>query len=217
MTEQQYQTIAGLSLVSRFLYQAFHQSPTAEFIDAIYQNDLIGQWPLDADNDSVEKGLELLGNKPELKPLAEDFQALFIGPDVLKAAPWASVYLTEEQTIFGQPTLAIKAFYSQFGIEIDTGEREPEDHIGLIFTFLAHLTELALQQEVDENKPSPILCALEKFLSEHVLTWAPRMLHIMREQAETDFYRGISFAAEGTLRQFAQLVKADYRIVKLYR
>ncbi|MBY5946167.1 molecular chaperone [Photobacterium rosenbergii] len=217
MTEQQYQTIAGLSLVSRFLYQALHQSPTAEFIDAIYQNDLIGQWPLDADNDSVEKGLDLLGNKPELKPLTDDFQALFIGPDVLRAAPWASVYLTEEQTIFGQPTLAIKAFYSQFGIEIDTGEREPEDHIGLIFTFLAHLTEMALQQEVDENKPSPILCALEKFLSEHVLTWAPRMLHIMREQAETDFYRGISFAAEGTLRQFAQLVKADYRIVKLYR
>ncbi|MGR5063063.1 TorD/DmsD family molecular chaperone [Photobacterium sp. DNB22_13_2] len=217
MTEQQFQTVAGLSLVSRFFYQAFHQAPTADFVDAIYQNALIGQWPLDADNDSLVQGLELLKYKPDLKTLADDYQALFIGPDVLKAAPWASVYLTEEQILFGQPTLAIKAFYAQFGIEIDTGEREPDDHIGLIFTFLAHLTEMALQQDIDEDKPSPILCALEKFLTEHVLTWAPRMLHIMREQADTDFYRGISFAAEGTLRQFAQLVKADYRIVRLYR
>lgn len=217
MTEQQFQTVAGLSLVSRFFYQAFHQAPSAEFIDAIYQDALIEQWPLDADNDSLEQGLALLKRKPDLKGLSTDFQDLFIGPDALKAAPWASVYLTEEQTTFGQPTLAIKEFYAQFGVEIDTGEREPEDHIGLIFTFLAHLTEMALQQDIDDDKPSPVLCALEKFLTEHVLTWAPRMLHIMREQAETDFYKGISLAAEGTLRQFAQLVKADYRIVRLYR
>ncbi|MGF1684141.1 molecular chaperone TorD family protein [Photobacterium makurazakiensis] len=217
MTEQQFQTLAGLSLVSRFFYQAFHQAPTAEFVDAIYQESLIEQWPLDADNDSLAQGLELLKQQPDIKSLSVDFQTLFIGPDALKAAPWASVYLTEEQTIFGQPTLDIKAFYAQFGIEIDTGEREPEDHIGLIFTFLAHLSEMALQQDLDEDKPSPLLCALEKFLTEHVLTWAPRMLHIMRDEAETDFYKGISFAAEGTLRQFAQLVKADYRIVRLHR
>lgn len=217
MTEQQFHTIAGLSLVSRFFYQAFHQAPSAEFIQSIYQDDLIQQWPLEANNDTLEQGLALLKQQPDMAAINHDFADLFIGPNALKAAPWASVYLTEEQTLFGAPTAAIKQFYLQFGVEIDTGEHEPDDHIGLIFSFIAHLCEMALQQDIAHDQPSPLLCALEKFLSEHVLTWAPRMLHIMREEASTDFYKGISLAAEGTLRQFAQLTKADYRIVRLYR
>ena len=217
MTEQQFHTVAGLTLVSRFFYQAFHQAPSTDFIHAIYQESLIEQWPLDVNNDALAQGLALLKQQPDMAAINQDFADLFIGPNALKAAPWASVYLTEEQTLFGAPTAAIKQFYLQFGVEIDTGEHEPDDHIGLIFSFIAHLCEMALQQDIADDQPSPLLCALEKFLAEHVLTWAPRMLHIMRDESTTDFYKGMSLAAEGTLRQLAQLTKADYRIVRLYR
>ncbi|MGR5117217.1 TorD/DmsD family molecular chaperone [Vibrio astriarenae] len=215
MLKQDSQTFYGLSLVCRLLYRALHQSPDDEFINAIYSEELFRDWPVAVTNETLQEGLDLIAQRPALQEATDDFADLFIGPNKLAAAPWASVYLTEEQTTFGPQTLAIRDFYAQFGVEIQTGEREPDDHIGLIFSFMAHLCELTAQQfELDQNTQ---VCPITRFLSEHVLTWAPRMLQTMKKNATTPFYQGIAMVAEGTLRQLAQLTTAQYKIVTLYR
>ena len=223
MTQQEQQLLAGLDIACRFFYQSFHHSPTQPFIQLMKDEQLLENWPLPTENEKVAEGLKLLDSSLELSAdtvmatAGDDFAELFIGPNALKAAPWASVYLSEEQTTCGEATLAIKAFYREFGIEIDTGENEPEDHIGLIFAFLAHLTGQALENIDQEETVQPWLCACRSFLTDHVLTWAPRFLEIMRENARTDFYQGMSLLAEGTLQQFAERVEAEYKIVRLYR
>ena len=85
-----------------------------------------------------------------------------------------------------------------------------------MFAFLAHLSGQALEQG-NEESAQPWQCAMRSFLTDHVLTWAPRFLEIMRENAKTDYYKGISVLAEGTLKQCATLVGADYKTVRLYR
>ncbi|MGI9274979.1 MAG: TorD/DmsD family molecular chaperone [Endozoicomonas sp.] len=223
MTPQEPQLLAGLDIACRFFYQAFHHAPIQPFLQLMKDEQLLEDWPLPTESDKVSEGIKLLmscleqGAEPSINAMTEDFADLFIGPNALKAAPWASVYLSEEQTTCGEATLGIKAFYREFGVEIDTGENEPEDHIGLIFAFLAHLTGQALENIEREEAAQPWLCASRSFLTDHVLTWVPRFLEILREQAQTDFYRGISLLAEGTLQQFAELVDAEYKIVRLYR
>jgi TorA maturation chaperone TorD len=39
-----------------------------------------------------------------------DFNALFVGPQTLKAAPYASVYLEEDASVMGKSTLSIREF-----------------------------------------------------------------------------------------------------------
>ena len=226
MKDMQLETLAGLNIASHFFYQAFHHAPANEFIQALHDEKLMEHWPVEALNEKTDQGLKAITdnirviNQNLLDTLAQDYADLFVGPNALKAAPWGSVYLSEEQTTCGESTLAIKAFYREFGVEIDTGENEPEDHIGLIFAFLAHLTDQALEEaskEKDAEKVQPWLCATKAFLTDHVLTWAPRFLEIMRENASTEFYRGISLLAEGSLEQLAKITEADYKIVRLYR
>ncbi|WP_162046659.1 molecular chaperone [Vibrio taketomensis] len=217
MNETHYSNLAGLTIASHFLYRALHQAANSEFIDALYQDALFDEWPVELSNDKVNRGLELLKAEPELAALGRDYAQLFVGPNALTAAPWGSVYLTEEQITCGESTLAIRDFYQAHGIAIDTGEREPEDHIGIIFSFIAYLTDTALDAQVVEVSHNDSLQALQTFLTEHVLPWAPRFCLTMREAAQTPFYQGISYLAEGTLEQLAQLVDAKYKLVKLYR
>ncbi|MDR9827268.1 molecular chaperone TorD family protein [Vibrio sp. FNV 38] len=215
MLKQNSETFIGITLVSQLLYRLLHQAPTNEFLSLLYDEQLFSDWPLELNNNTLQQGLSLLAERPNLSAINNDFAALFIGPNKLKAAPWASVYLNEEQITFGEQTLAIREFYTQFGVAIDTGEREPEDHIGLIFSFIAHLCELTAQQ-FDTNENTQV-CPITTFLTDHVLTWAPRMLQTMKQNADTPYYQGIALVAEGTLRQLAQLVNAQYLIVTLHR
>ena len=227
MNNSQLEALAGLNIASHFFYRAFHQAPTKDFVTALHSGELIKHWPLELSDEKSTSGARLISNSLNtitedfVKALALDYAGLFVGPNKLKAAPWGSVYLSEEQTTCGESTLAIKAFYRECGIEIDTGENEPEDHIGLIFAFLAHLTDQALEdasrEDSAEERVQPWLCATQSFLTDHVLTWAPRFFAIMRENAGTDFYKGISLLAEGSLEQLATLTEAEYKIVRLYR
>jgi len=171
-------TLVGLNLSCQFLYQAFHQSPTEAFVDHFVSDRLWEQWPVDTQNDRIANGLERIMSvsSNEFAALSHDYAALFIGPNTLKAAPWASVYLTLEQQNCGEPTLAVRAFYQAYGVVLDTPTHEPDDHIGLMFAFLAYLSERAIQSiEADELEESQRwLAAIPVFLTDHMLTWAPR-------------------------------------------
>ncbi|MGL6260878.1 TorD/DmsD family molecular chaperone [Vibrio sp. WXL210] len=205
----------GLSLILSMLYRALHQAPSDDFIRALYGNDVIEDWPLEVNNPALQQGLSLLASPADISLIQFDFAALFVGPNALRAAPWASVYLNEEQATFGAQTLAIRKVYNQFGLELQTGQHEPDDHIGIIFGFISYLCELIAEQQVNGQPTEESTLAV--FLTEHVLTWAPRMLDTMRAAAESPFYQGIALVAQGTLRQLADLVNAQYQSVPLYR
>lgn len=47
-----------------------------------------------------------------------DFNALFVGPQTLKAAPFASVYLEEDALVMGKSTLSMREFMANIGLSI---------------------------------------------------------------------------------------------------
>lgn len=218
MNEEQIQQLAGLHMSSLFFYHLFHQSPDKMWVESLEKESLLSKWPLDLASDEqtiLTKLNQSLEN--DITRLSCDYADLFVGPNRLLAAPWASVYLTAEQLNCGHPTQLIKTFYKKFGIEVDTGEREPEDHIGLMFAFLAYLTHSGLEAVSNDESAQPFMAACRHFLEDHLLTWAPRFLTLVQENAQTDFYRNSSLLCKVMLDQFATLSGAQYKSVTLFR
>lgn len=215
--------LARMTFSSRVLWQLWRQAPSAERLRDLAP--FLDEWPLGEEHKDIQSGLAFMkaGRAEDLAALATDYADLFIGPDTLKAAPWGSVYLNEEQITFGETMLAVRAFYKDHGLEIATGEHEPDDHIGLMFAFIAWLGETGLEQSemnptTQNYKPlTDYFNAISQLLSEHMLTWAPRLCQLVEERATTDFYKGLGLVTVGTLTTMAELVGATARPARLYR
>lgn len=100
------------------------------------------EWPF---VDAVEAAADLALMREGLvagadnEELVWEYRRLFVGPGHLPAPPWGSVYTDHECVIFGEATLALRAWMRACGIERTTDERTPEDHIGLMLALLSFL------------------------------------------------------------------------------
>lgn len=218
MNDQQIEQIAGLHFASLYFYRLFHQSPDQTWVDNLKKDEFIEHWPLQL-TPELEESIRCMRRSldTDMTELSQDYADLFVGPNSLLAPPWASVYLTAEQLNCGLPTHQVKAFYQQYGLMIDTGEQEPEDHIGLMFAFLAYITRQGLEAVGNKENIDPWISACKHFLEGHVMTWVPRFLELMGEHAQTNFYRSGSQLCRVTLDQFVQFSKATYKPTRLFR
>ncbi|PJE78467.1 Tat proofreading chaperone DmsD [invertebrate metagenome] len=224
MNSEQVEQMAQLEIACRFLYSALTHPPKQDFIYSLREDNLLNFWPVESPNKNVHEGLASMQHYLEgfhfsgsMQQLQDDFNALFIGPDSLKAAPWGSVYLSHEQLTFGESTLAVRRFYKKFNTVIYTGQQEPDDHLGLMLAFLSYLLQQGLQTIEQDEIAEFWLQACHEFLEEYTLTWSGRFLEIMKQASKTSFYQGVAALTMGTLEQLAALTGAHYRIVPLFR
>ncbi|EDV1161615.1 molecular chaperone, partial [Salmonella enterica subsp. enterica serovar Java] len=61
-----------------------------------------------------------------------DFNALFVGPGKLLAAPFASVYLEDDALVMGKATLEIRDFMAALGLSVNQESNIPDDHISCV-------------------------------------------------------------------------------------
>lgn len=118
--------------------------------------------------------------------LVWEYRRLFVGPGHLPAPPWGSVYTDRECVIFGEATLALRAWMRACGIERTTDERTPEDHIGLMLALLSYLAE---------ERPDLV----DEYLRDHLLTWALHYLEALEAAADHPFYQGLAALTRSTL------------------
>lgn len=156
-------------------------------------------------DEATQRGLTALESHPHasLDELALDYQWLFVGPGMPRAVPYESVYLSKEHLLFEEQTFAVRDAYREFGLQAPRPNAEPDDHIALEFSFLAHLCVQALDalEAGDELLVDRCLAAEQAFLNDHLLTFGPQCLSAMEEKAETDFYRGVAALGLGVLAQ----------------
>ncbi len=118
--------------------------------------------------------------------LVWEYRRLFTGPGHLPAPPWGSVYTDRECVVFGEATLALRAWMRRVGVARTTDERTPEDHIGLMLALLAYLAE---------ERPELV----DEYLRDHLLTWAPHYLEALEATAGHPFYEGLAMLTRSTL------------------
>lgn len=118
--------------------------------------------------------------------LVWEYRRLFVGPGHLPAPPWGSVYTDRECVVFGEATLALRAWMRRVGVARTTDERTPEDHIGLMLTLLSYLAE---------ERPDLV----DEYLRDHLLTWALHYLEALEAAADHPFYQGLAALTRSTL------------------
>ncbi|CEG26946.1 TorD/DmsD family molecular chaperone [Bacillus sp. B-jedd] len=127
--------------------------------------------------------------------LKDEFTYLFVGPNVLPAPPWESVYLGKEALLFEETTLKVRECYKDFGLSFIHENREAEDHILIEMEFLGYL----ITESIEKNEPArnkELLIGQINFLEEHFLKWAPKFCEKLLEHCKTEWYQGIALLLE---------------------
>jgi TorA maturation chaperone TorD len=108
--------------------------------------------------------------------------------------------------LFQRETFGVRAWYSRFGLMVPNLQSEPDDHIGLELSFVAHLAGLALQaiQAQEQERFQETLEAQRRFLAEHLLTWGPGWCSRVVETSDNEFYRGLALLVRGALLEISE-------------
>jgi len=213
--------LIGEMLLLSFLSRAFQSYPDEKWLQSLAADNVFSDKPLGDTHPDVDLGLLMLqdwcdGNKngisnEQFDRLKEDYIRMFIGLDEILAPPWESVYLNKNRMVFQNQTIQVRNWYRRFGLETKKLHKEPDDHIGLEMSFLSYLSGAALQslEENQQNKFEQYLDDQKQFLSEHFLNWGPYWCSLVKENAQTDFYRGLAVLTDGILKTLADYYKVD--------
>ena len=111
------------------------------------------------------------------------YTRLFIGSMRMEAPPYASYYLEEEHTLFGQAAVEVESIYRQFGIELDSKEIAPPDHLRYLLAFLS-----LLAQRYEETGEEAFAEAYADFCEEYIFTWIDDCKQLVNRNAEEPYY-----------------------------
>jgi len=103
-----------------------------------------------------------------MEPLKVDYSRLFVGPFLLPAPPYGSVYLESRRRIMGDSTMDVLEHYREMGMAMAETFKDAPDHVS------AELDSLHRQHS---------------FLRYHLGAWIPDFTAKVMEHAETRFYR----------------------------
>ena len=111
------------------------------------------------------------------------YTRLFIGSMHMEAPPYPSYYLEKEHTLYGQAAVEVASIYAQFGLELDSREIEPPDHLRFLLAFLS-----LLARRYEETGESAFAEAYCDFCEEYIFTWIDECKRLVDLNAEEPYY-----------------------------
>lgn len=192
----------------RILASLFRAAPGAPDLAplraALREGALTRDWPF-GDEPTLARISAQMAEGLERGDADAAYQRLFIGPLDFEAPPWGSVYLDPESVLFGDSTLALRAFMRKIGATMRTGMNEPEDHIGLLLWLAADLGAADRWEE------------LRELLGAHITPWSGRYLELLAAHARQPFYEGLAALTALTLAGLDAALAPTPRKAVLYR
>jgi len=215
----QIEQFTGEMLVCGLLSALLQKQPDKARLQAWMDEDIFSESPLGEDQADINKGLALLqawrrdvwvANPDQaFEAVESDYMRLFVGMGRMLAAPWESIYFSEEQQLFQEETLQVRAWYRKFGLQVEQLHHEPDDHIGLELGFMAYLAQLTVQalEQGDQAQAASLMAEQRAFVEEHPLRWVASWCALVDQHARTDFYRGAAFLTLGTVQEVASILQ----------
>lgn len=106
--------------------------------------------------------------------------------------------------MFGETTLALRAWMREHGVARTTDDKTPEDHIGLMLALMSHLCR---------TQPK----SLDDYLCGHLLTWAPHYLEELAVAARHPFYHGLAELTRSTLLGIQDFRGLSVKLPRFYK
>jgi len=130
---------------------------------------------LACDADAMRRAYYVVAESDERAPVVEDwadvefaFNRIFVGPRVVSAPPFASVYLDAQPSLMGPSSLEMRHLYEVVGLVSPWAGSMPDDHLGLELDAFLQL-RVALADD-DSTALRPAL----QHLTAHMRAWLPR-------------------------------------------
>jgi len=130
-------------------------------------------------------------------PLEIDYAGLFVGPFLVPAPPYGSVYLEDKRQLMGDSTIDVRQHYLSLGLDLSPDFKEAPDHISAELEFMHVLISQSLEaidaanhQQLSEN-----IRHQRVFLEKHLAAWMPAFTDSIIEHAQTDYYRHLATVA----------------------
>ena len=119
-------------------------------------------------------------SQAETDRVGQEYFELFIGIGRGEILPYASYYLTG--FLHERPLARLRESLARLGIERAAGEREPEDHAGILCEIMAGLASRRLPARRDAQR---------ELFEQHLSPWIGRFFTDLERAAGADFYRRV--------------------------
>ena len=213
--------LLGEMLLFEMLGRVLKANPSRAWLEPLIQDALFDNVPFAENQDDTLQGLALLArwvaavgdslSDAALRDVRADYAQLFIGSNPMRVPPWESVYFSEERLTFQAETRDVRGWYERLGLQINTENKDPEDHIAFELSFIARCAELALQAHEAQNSAAfaDMLTAQRTFLETHLLRWGCKWADLAYANARTDFYRGLALLVRGGLKELTHVFDVE--------
>ncbi|MCX7148916.1 MAG: molecular chaperone TorD family protein [Rhodocyclales bacterium] len=195
--------------LSRFLAACYYEPSTDFSEEHLFESMLAAASAIDPDLAERARKLGAAFAAQDMQTLLVDHTALFIGPSQPRAMPYASFWLTDDQSGRHEATMAVLDLYAQGGFDVSEELHELPDHIAVELEFLYLL--IFAQNQVPIGGTMFDLVAANalhrRFVVEHLEAWIDAFAAAVKSGAETAFYRELAEFTERFVRMEADLAR----------
>jgi TorA maturation chaperone TorD len=191
----------------RFLSACYYE-PTPDFSEEnLFDSMLAAASAIHPDLAEYARKLGVAFVAQDMETLLVDHTALFVGPSQPRAMPYASFWLTDDQSGRHEATMAVLDFYEQGGFDVSEDLRELPDHIAVELEFLYLLTFAQNQAQLGGNTDeiSAANALHDRFVGKHLGKWISCFADAVKSGAGTAFYRDLADFTERFVQMEADM------------
>ena len=126
--------------------------------------------------------------------LEVDFAGLFVGPFIVAAPPYGSVYLEDKRQLMGDSTIDVRRHYLSLGLDLSPEFKEAPDHICAELEFMHVLIRHGVEaiDAGDYDQLTETVGHQKVFLENHLAAWIPAVTAKIIDHTHTDYYRNLA-------------------------
>lgn len=134
-----------------------------------------------------------------LDRLASDYADIYLTHS-LRASPYESVWLDDENLAMQAPMFAVRDWYRRYGIAVEDWRKRSDDHLVHELRFLSHLLV------GDEQSDSAPLEDAARFMDEHPLRWIDGFASRVAGRCQFRLYAGVALLTAAYLDELRDLL-----------
>ena len=125
------------------------------------------------------------------------------------APPWESVYVTRDQTLFGDPVFQLRNQFEQFGLQYVDKNKDPEDHIAIELEFMSFLSRYTWEAMTTGDEEQYVKGIYTQYWlhKEHLNRWIQPFTENILSSDTSRFYKGLA-------KILSAFVSEDYEYMK---
>lgn len=212
-TQTTVEELEVMQVALEFAALLVHEEPTLALVENLRTAGCFDEAPFGQGNPNVVRGLaqmntwikeaQAAGFEDAAAALRREWLDLMVGLGTPKAPCWESYYTEADRRLFAKNSIELQALHRKYGATLETREKEPCDHLGILLKFAALLVAREAYL-IDSGEPGAdeVRADCAAMFEQHVLPWLPEWYANMARNATSAYYKGLADLVFGLIQSF---------------